>query len=74
MHPSDVVVLESIDESQTRYEEDSGTVFLARGVMDRLAKLTMVERRRSFGYGANPAVNANVKAARRVSRYSYIRP
>jgi hypothetical protein len=40
LHPSDISILESIDEQLTRYEEDSETVFLARDVMERMRKLT----------------------------------
>ncbi|TFK64605.1 hypothetical protein BDN72DRAFT_846425 [Pluteus cervinus] len=40
LHPSDVSILESIDESLIHYEEENDTVFLARDVMDRLRKLS----------------------------------
>jgi len=48
LHPTDVVVLEQIDDASTRYEEDSGTVFLARDVMERLQKITLAERMRDM--------------------------
>ncbi|KAF9566579.1 hypothetical protein CPC08DRAFT_593570, partial [Agrocybe pediades] len=40
LHPSDICILEPIDDRLTRYEEDSETVFLARNVMERLRRLT----------------------------------
>lgn len=40
IHPADICILEPIDEELTRYEEDNGTVFLARDLMERLRKMT----------------------------------
>ena len=40
VHPADLRVLEHIDERGTMYEEEKGTVFLSRDVMDRMQKLT----------------------------------
>ena len=40
LHPADIRILERIDARRTRYEEDSGTVFLARDVMARLSVLS----------------------------------
>ena len=48
VHPADITILEPIDARLTRYEEESGTVFLARDLMERLQKMTMALRRRSF--------------------------
>lgn len=48
VHPSDITILEFIDERLTRYEEENGTVFLAKDLMERLQKMTMAFRRRSF--------------------------
>ncbi|KAF8970412.1 hypothetical protein BDZ97DRAFT_1754003 [Flammula alnicola] len=48
LHPSDICILEPIDEQLTRYEEENETVFLARDVMERMRKLTD-PRRSSFG-------------------------
>ncbi|THH12963.1 hypothetical protein EW146_g7216 [Bondarzewia mesenterica] len=45
IHPSDIRILESINEQSVRNEEENGTVFLARDVMERLSSLT--DRRRS---------------------------
>jgi hypothetical protein len=47
-----MLILERIDESSTLYEEDSGTVFLAKDVVQRVQKTTErwkgeKERRRS---------------------------
>jgi hypothetical protein len=51
IHPADFHILEPIDESSTRYEEESGTVFLARELMEHLRKMTerkdTTQRRRS---------------------------
>jgi hypothetical protein len=47
LHPSDICILEPIDDRLTRYEEDNETVFLARNVMERMRKLT--DPRWSFG-------------------------
>jgi hypothetical protein len=40
VHPADVHVLSVIDDRCTLYEEDKGTVFLARDVIAQLQKLT----------------------------------
>jgi len=40
LHPSDISIIERIDECHTRYEEENGTVFLAREPMTRLQKLS----------------------------------
>ncbi|CCM05107.1 uncharacterized protein FIBRA_07314 [Fibroporia radiculosa] len=47
VHPADLHVLEPIDAQHTLYEEDKGTVFLARDLMARLQRLT-VDAQRSF--------------------------
>ena len=44
IHPADIHVLEPVDERHAMYEEEKGTVFLARDVMDRLQKLTAASR------------------------------
>jgi hypothetical protein len=40
LHPSEIRILEPIDDSLTRYEEDNGTLFLARDVTERLRNMT----------------------------------
>ncbi|KAF8650360.1 hypothetical protein AX16_005274 [Volvariella volvacea WC 439] len=40
LHPSEMHIIEPIDDSLTRYEPDSETLFLARDLMDRLRKLS----------------------------------
>ncbi|KAI0777184.1 hypothetical protein BD413DRAFT_458677, partial [Trametes elegans] len=45
VHPADLAILEPIADHCTLYEEDKGTVFLARDVMARLQKLSMDARR-----------------------------
>ncbi|KAF9446439.1 hypothetical protein P691DRAFT_609392, partial [Macrolepiota fuliginosa MF-IS2] len=40
LHPSDICILEPIDDQLTRYEEENDTVFLAKELMDRMRKLT----------------------------------
>ncbi|KAF8906801.1 hypothetical protein CPB84DRAFT_1668622, partial [Gymnopilus junonius] len=40
LHPSDICILEPIDQHLTRYEEENETVFLARNVMERMRNLT----------------------------------
>ncbi|TFY58017.1 hypothetical protein EVJ58_g6677 [Rhodofomes roseus] len=47
LHPADLHILEPIDEAHTLYEEEKGTVFLARELMARLQKLT-VDSQRAF--------------------------
>ena len=41
MHPADIHVIDSIDDDSARYEEENGTVFLSRDVMERFSKLTV---------------------------------
>jgi hypothetical protein len=40
LHPSDIRILEWLDEQSVLDEADKGTVFLARDVMERLRRLT----------------------------------
>ena len=47
VHPADMHILEPIADGATLYEEDKGTVFLARDVMSRLQKFAMDARRQS---------------------------
>jgi hypothetical protein len=51
VHPADINILEQIDNQLTRYEEENGTVFLAREIMERLRKMmqskTVVQKQRS---------------------------
>jgi hypothetical protein len=54
LHPSDIRILEWLDEQSVLDEEDKGTVFLARDVMERLRRLT--DRRLSIG--ARPSFSA----------------
>lgn len=55
VHPADIHVLEPVDERGTVYEEEKGTVFLARDVMDRLQKLIAGSRPSMRRYpGARP--------------------
>jgi len=51
LHPTDIAILEPIDEQLTRYEEENETVFLARDVMERMRKLS-APRRTAFGVHA----------------------
>jgi len=41
MHPADIRVIDPIDDDSARYEEENGTVFLSRDVMERFSKLTV---------------------------------
>jgi len=54
LHPSDIRILEWLDEQSVLDEEDKGTVFLARDVMQRLRRLT--DRRLSIG--ARPSLSS----------------
>jgi hypothetical protein len=45
MHPRDVRVIERIGDELVRYEEDRGTVFLAKEIVERLRKLSMAANR-----------------------------
>ncbi|KAJ2915847.1 hypothetical protein MD484_g4572, partial [Candolleomyces efflorescens] len=45
LHPADFQVIEPIDDSLVRYEEENDTVFLAKGLMERLRKLTADPRK-----------------------------
>jgi hypothetical protein len=56
MHPRDVRVIERIGDELVRYEEDRGTVFLAKDIVERLRKLSMAANR--------------VASAEKYSRYS----
>jgi len=40
LHPRDVHVIEDIGEDLVRYEEDTGTAFLVREIVDRMRMLT----------------------------------
>ncbi|KAJ3561410.1 hypothetical protein NP233_g10208 [Leucocoprinus birnbaumii] len=40
LHPTDITILENIDDSLKRYEEDTGTVYLSKEVMSRLRNFT----------------------------------
>lgn len=40
LHPSDISIIEPIDDLHTRYEEENETVFLARELMGRLQKIS----------------------------------
>jgi len=40
-HPSDIQIVEEIDDQLKCYEEDKETVFLAKEAMERLRKLTL---------------------------------
>ena len=51
VHPADMHILEPIDDRATLYEEDKGTVFLARDVMAKLQRFTMDSRRPGMGMG-----------------------
>ncbi|KAI0646540.1 hypothetical protein C8Q79DRAFT_926476 [Trametes meyenii] len=50
LHPADVHILEPIADACTLYEEDKGTVFLARDVMARLQKLSMAARQHAYAH------------------------
>jgi len=50
LHPSEIRILEWLDEQSVLDEEDKGTVFLSRDVMERLRQLT--DRRWSIGPNA----------------------
>jgi hypothetical protein len=45
LHPADFQVVEPIDDALVRYEEENDTVFLAKGLMERLRKLTADPRK-----------------------------
>jgi len=52
LHPNDIRILEHIDDQCIRYEEENGTVFMAKDVMERLRKNFM--GRRSSVHGRLP--------------------
>ncbi|KAE9393073.1 hypothetical protein BT96DRAFT_233336 [Gymnopus androsaceus JB14] len=41
LHPSDIQIIEDIDDQLKYYEEEKETVFLAKDLMERLRKLTL---------------------------------
>ena len=41
VHPSDIQVLEVLDEHSAAYDEEKDTAFLPRDVMDRMQKMSM---------------------------------
>ena len=52
MHPRDVRVIEQIGDDLVKYEEDKGTVFLAREIVGRMRRMSMVASRgRTFAEG-----------------------
>jgi hypothetical protein len=68
LHPSDIRILEWLDEQSVFDEADKGTVFLARDVMERLRRLT--DRRWSIGAAAattRPRSMYNSRGGRRMS-------
>jgi hypothetical protein len=66
LHPSDIRILEWLDEQSVLDEADKGTVFLARDVMERLRRLT--DRRWSMGPTARPPRGVTrSRGARRMS-------
>jgi len=40
LHPADISIIEPINDYHVLYEEDSGTVFVARELLDRMRKMT----------------------------------
>ena len=66
LHPSDIRILEWLDEQSVLDEADKGTVFLARDVMERLRRLT--DRRWSIGPTSRPPPRTTrVRGGRRMS-------
>jgi len=66
LHPSDIRILEWLDEQSVLDEADKGTVFLARDVMERLRRLT--DRRWSIGPNARQPPRVRVtRGGRRMS-------
>jgi len=51
VHPNDMRILEQIDERCIRYEEENGTVFVAKDVVERLGKV-LLDRRGSLAQRA----------------------
>lgn len=45
LHPSDFQIIEPIDDTLLRYEEENETVFLAKSLMERLRRLTPDHRK-----------------------------
>jgi len=45
MHPGDVRVIQRIEDDSVRYEEDSGTVFLAKEIVEQMRKFSMAATR-----------------------------
>ncbi|KAH6909414.1 hypothetical protein BKA70DRAFT_1102392, partial [Coprinopsis sp. MPI-PUGE-AT-0042] len=48
LHPSDFTIIECLDSSRLRYEEESETVFLAKDLIERLRQLTVDPRKLAF--------------------------
>ena len=65
VHPADMHILEPIADGATLYEEDKGTVFLARDVVARLQKHAMAARARASASAAHHAHPALAMAAAR---------
>ncbi|KAH9059515.1 hypothetical protein EDB87DRAFT_1621348 [Lactarius vividus] len=65
LHPSDIRILEWLDEQSVLDEADKGTVFLARDVMERLRRLT--DRRWSIGVAATRPRSTYSRGGRRMS-------
>jgi hypothetical protein len=45
MHPSDVRVMQRIEDDSVRYEEDRGTAFLAKEIVEQMRKFSMAATR-----------------------------
>ncbi|KAH9975954.1 hypothetical protein BGW80DRAFT_1250795 [Lactifluus volemus] len=65
LHPSDIRILEWLDEQSVLDEADKGIVFLARDVMERLRRLT--DRRLSIGQTRGGAQATYCLRGRRMS-------
>ncbi|KAM5532167.1 hypothetical protein V8D89_014192 [Ganoderma adspersum] len=66
VHPADMHILESIDDRATLYEEDKGTVFLARDIMAKIQRLTMDSRRPGVGRYYRPRQSSAMSVSRPV--------
>ncbi|TBU31424.1 hypothetical protein BD311DRAFT_656682 [Dichomitus squalens] len=64
VHPADMHILEPIEDHATLYEEEKGTVFLARDVVTKLQKLTMDARRPGGGRCHRPRNSSSMSMSR----------
>jgi hypothetical protein len=68
LHPTDISIIEYIDDFQAHHEEENGTVFLAKELMGRLSKISMAEKAMTM-----MRMKQQRQQGSRIGRYSTVR-